>query len=135
MPRPTSPGLRVLKPSKLLKIKPHCDCCNRDTAKTYVRSSALGPMSMAYCLRCLTERAEPEWGFHYMYDMVGTRGEGLADWVKTLKTFKIVETKGEYITWDEWFAWRRDPVRCAELDAKHDAEMEKLEQQEQASHE
>ena len=132
-PKPANP--------KLPKIKPHCDCCDRDTAKTYVRSSALGPMSIAYCLRCLTERAEPEWGFHYMYDMVGTRGEGLADWVKNLKTFRFVEgrgigeTKGEYITWDEWFAWRRDPIRCTELDAKHDANIEKLEQLEQASHE
>jgi hypothetical protein len=89
-----------------------CDVCHREAPKVFVHASSVGPMSFASCMECLQNYAEMEGSFHYLYDDVGTRGENLADWVVYLTTWK----DGKYMKWDEWVAWRRDPVRVDELD-------------------
>lgn len=74
-----------------------CDVCQTNTALG-VASSTLGAMSNAYCRECLNNHAEPYWMFIYTYYEVGNQGEGLADWVKTLKTYY----QDRYMTWDEF---------------------------------
>src|SRR5678815_26833 len=106
-----------------------CDVCRRKKDWVGVHSSSLGPMSFASCMECLTKYAEMEGNFHYLYDCVGTKGEGLADWVQELITWK----DGKYMTWPEWVAWRRDPVRVAEMDAAAEAEFEQMNNMEAAS--
>ena len=94
-----------------------CDCCGRGGRVVVVAASCIGPMSMAYCEECIRENAEPEWGFHYLYDHVATRGEGLDEFIMTLQTYRAGEG---YIFWDQWVEWRRDPARVATLDALAD---------------
>ena len=85
-------------------------------------------MSFASCRECLSNVAEPEFCFHYLYDCVSHDGEGLADFVNELSTFK----DGVYMTWTEWKAWRQDPSRKAELDAKWKQQEEEMNDAEQA---
>lgn len=79
-----------------------CDVCGQPAIG--VASSCVGPISWAFCRECLNQKAEPEFSFGYLYDEVSTDGEGLADWVSILKTFK----DGRYWTWDEWVKWRHE---------------------------
>ena len=95
-----------------------CDVCHRKVDKVYVHSSGLVPMSFASCRECLTNYVEMEGTFHYLYDCVGNKGEGLAEGVECLVTWK----DGKYMTWKEWIAWRRDPIRVVELDAQAEAD-------------
>lgn len=74
-----------------------CNCCNENEA-VGVASSSLGPVSFAYCRRCLDEDADCEVMFQVMADMVNGDDTGLADYVKRMKTFK----NGSYITWSDW---------------------------------
>lgn len=83
--------------------KGKCDVCEKENVVVYVCSSATGPISFAYCNVCVNNMSEPEWTLEYMYSQVGTEGEGLADGVKKLTTWK----DGRYWTWDEWTAWRK----------------------------
>jgi hypothetical protein len=99
-----------------------CEVCGDYYHKLHVHASSLGPISIATCGECLAHRAEPEFTFHYMYDHVGHRGRGLAD-LSHLSTWK---PPFGYMTWTEWVAWRRDPIREAELDARAKADLEKL---------
>lgn len=87
----------------VIDAKMRCDVClsGRDIAG--VAASVTGAISFCYCRRCLNKQAEPEWTFEYLYSDVGHDGEGLADWVSSLSTYK----NGGYWTWDEWVAWRR----------------------------
>ena len=91
-----------------------CDVCHSKSDWVGVHSSSVAPMSFASCVECLKRTAELEGTFHYLYDMVGTKGEGLAEWVKALNTWQ----DDKYMTWNEWVAWRRDPVRVDDLDKK-----------------
>lgn len=99
-----------------------CDCCHREAPQVWVHASSLVAMSFASCHECLKHMAEMEGTFAYMYDDVGTKGEGLVDEMKYFSTWR----DGKYMTWTEWVAWRRDPVRVAELDAQHEKDMEEL---------
>jgi hypothetical protein len=69
-----------------------------------VASSVLAPYSAAYCRRCLEENADCYWLFIYMYYEVGQRGEGIADWVKQLRTYR----DGHYVTWAQFDALQRE---------------------------
>lgn len=99
-----------------------CDVCKRKVDKVWVHSSSLGPMSFASCPECLRRYAEMEVGLHYIYDYVGNHGEGIAEWIRHVTTYK----DGKYMTWDEWVAWRQDPVRRDELDKAAELDMEAL---------
>lgn len=94
-----------------------CDVCKRDR-ETHVASSTTGAISFAFCNECLQNNAEPEWTLEYLYSDVGHKGEGLADWVKQLKTYK----DDKYINWDEWFDWRRLPEQ-AHFDEEHEKQL------------
>lgn len=82
---------------------PHlCDVC-RKNEMAGVASSALGAVSWAFCRECLAKNAEPEVMFAHIFDDVSDNGEGIADWVKDMTTFK----DGRYITWGEYVQLRR----------------------------
>jgi len=74
-----------------------CDVCGKPES-VGVASSCLGPMSNSYCQECACSEAEPFWMFVYTFYEVGHEGEGIADWVRDLRTFK----DGQYMTWDEF---------------------------------
>lgn len=99
-----------------------CDCCSRDSPEIHVRSSAIGPASFGYCIVCLTKMAEPEWGFHYLYDFVSSDGEGLNEGITSLQTYK----NGEYITWEQWKQWRQTEPQKSELDKKRNQQFEEI---------
>lgn len=71
-----------------------CDCCDREGVAG-VLSSALGPISFAYCKECAEKNAEPEFMFRATYEMIG---EDVADHVKRCTTFH----EGRYYSWEEW---------------------------------
>nr|AIA19125.1 Unknown Function [uncultured bacterium] len=96
-----------------------CDVCHRQADKVHVHSSGVAPMSFASCIECLLGYVEPESLFHFLYDCVGNKGEGLTEGIAVLNTWK----DGKYMTWNEWVAWRRDPVRVAELDAEAERDL------------
>lgn len=80
-----------------------CDVCL--TGETIgVCSSAVGPISNAYCAECHRRMAEPEWSFNYLWDGV-CDGDitKLAEFVLDLSTFK----DGRYWTFAEWAEWRQ----------------------------
>lgn len=79
-----------------------CNCCQRGGV-IGVASSSMGAISFAFCVPCLQQSAEPEVMFRYLYDEVSTEGEGIADWVKEMYTWK----DGKYISWDEYVALRK----------------------------
>jgi hypothetical protein len=77
-----------------------CEVCKENEA-IGVASSCLGPMSNAYCKRCLEHQAEPLWMFECTLEEVG---EEVAEWVKQLTTY----IDGTYVTWDEFANARRN---------------------------
>jgi hypothetical protein len=79
-----------------------CDVCGQPALG--VASSCVGAISWAFCRECINQQAEPEFSFFYLYDDVSHDGEGLAEWVECLRTFK----DGRYWTWKEWVQWRHD---------------------------
>ena len=99
-----------------------CEVCHRQVGWLIVHSSAVGPLSFASCEECCEHHAEMEFTFHYLYDYVGSKGEGLVDPMPYCTTWK----DGRYMTWQEWVAWRRDPERVAQLDAAADAQFERM---------
>ena len=72
-----------------------CDVCRNREKTTIVVSSALGPVSWAYCSDCYFNHAEPEVAFTFTYESCGTE---VAEWVKDLTTY----VDGKYLTWNEW---------------------------------
>lgn len=99
-----------------------CDVCQRKVPKVWVHASSVVPMSFASCADCLNNYAEMEGTFHYLYDMVGTKGEGIAEWVNELSTWK----DGMYLSWKEWVDWRRNPIRVEELDRQAEEDLKDL---------
>lgn len=83
-----------------------CDVCGTKENLAGVASSTTGAISFCFCVPCLQMHAEPEWTFEYLYSDVGHNGDGLADWVTELMTYK----DGEYWSWDRWKAWRKDNI-------------------------
>jgi hypothetical protein len=79
-----------------------CEVCGGQAKG--VCSSTIGAYSAAYCQECLNRHAEMYWGFIYLYYMVGTRGDGLSDWVKQLTTYR----DGHYITWSQFDSLQRE---------------------------
>lgn len=85
------------------KAEAKCEVCgNRGVAG--VASSCLAPYSAAYCGTCLENNADCYWLLIHVYYDVGHRGEGIADWVKELKTYR----DGHYITWAQFDALQRE---------------------------
>lgn len=82
-----------------------CDCCKRGPV-VGVASSGFGAVSFAWCAECLAQPAEPEMMFEYLYDDVGSKGEGLIPQLDGWSTW----SEGSYIKWPEW----RDKRRVAE---------------------
>lgn len=81
-----------------------CNVCCKSEQIAGVAASPLGPISFCYCVPCLQVGAQPEFMLEYLYSEVGIEGEGLADWVSEVVTFK----ENEYWTWDRWKTWRKD---------------------------
>lgn len=71
-----------------------CDVCRCDSALGCA-SSALGPITWAYCSACLQNKAEPESMFAYTYECCGN---DVADWVRELTTYH----GGQYVSWDAY---------------------------------
>lgn len=80
-----------------------CDVCDKSES-VGVAASTIGPVSLAYCKECLVRNAEPLFAFEYLYDEVSEEGEGLAERVNDLTTFR----DGKYITWGDYKALRRE---------------------------
>lgn len=78
-----------------------CDVCGRQGISG-VGSSALGPISLAYCGECIQNGAEPEWLLGMTWDSCG-QGEHVADWVKD--TWTWIDDK--YVSWEEFDALAR----------------------------
>jgi hypothetical protein len=76
---------------------PTCNVCDLKPG-VGVASSCLVAMSFSFCEDCLTHHAEPYEVLHFV--LVENGPNGVADWVKTLSTFK----DGKYISWDEFVA-------------------------------
>lgn len=101
-----------------------CDVCHRAAPAVHVHASSVVPMSFASCVECLQNYAEMEGTFSYLYDYVSNKGEGLIEEIKYFHTWK----DGKYMSWPDWVKWRQDPVRVAELDAQHEADMVALDE-------
>lgn len=99
-----------------------CDVCRRKSDWVGVHSSSLGPMSFASCRECLEHYAEQETTFHYIYDYVSNKGQGLHESMNYFNTWKDYK----YMSWPEWVAWRQDPIRVTELDAQAEADIAEL---------
>lgn len=97
-----------------------CDVCKVQPALGVASMSCL-PMSIAFCVGCARQPAEPEWAFEYLYSVVGTKGAGLADWISNYHTWK----DGRYWSWDEWKTWRQLPAQ-AHFDDEHEEWMQQL---------
>lgn len=80
-----------------------CEVCGQHEA-VGVASCSFGAMSLAYCQQCLDQKAEPLWGFDYMFTDVSDNGEGLADWWSKMTTWK----DGSYLSWPDYVTLRRD---------------------------
>lgn len=75
-----------------------CDVCRKNEAAG-VCSSALGPVSWAYCSQCLSRNAEPAVMFDATIDGCGGV-DGVADWVRQMTTF----VDGNYVPFDTYAA-------------------------------
>jgi hypothetical protein len=82
-----------------------CDVCGQPAIGV---ASSIMPISFAYCLTCLVQRAEPIFIFEYHYDDVSHDGANLAPWfTECVRSYM----DGKYITWDEFVKWRHDNGR------------------------
>lgn len=81
-----------------------CDVCKR-TGIAGVASSCLGPISLAFCGECLTQRAEPDWLLHFTWDSCSGQ---VADWVKFISTY----VNGRYLIWDDWVRFMEANPEC-----------------------
>ena len=80
-----------------------CAVCNLND-ELGVCSSSFGPMSFQICAICAGHRAEPESTFIYLYDDVGSKGEGISEMADHFTTY----VDGRYIPWPEWRDSRRE---------------------------
>lgn len=85
-----------------------CDVCTK-SEMVGVASSSIGPVSLAFCKECLGRNAEPEWAFAYLYEDVSEEGEGLAEHVNNLTTFK----DGGYVSWQDYVKARKETPSVA----------------------
>lgn len=80
-----------------------CDVCAREGA-VGVASSSLGPISLAFCPRCLVNRAQPLWLLDatvYMNDGI----DNCADWIKETITYTKGGTYRKY--WEVWMGYSK----------------------------
>lgn len=80
-----------------------CDTCGQQGV-IGVASSSLGPISFAFCLECAHKPAEPEFMFVMAY-WNSDKGEGVADWVRSMYTYDREEQK--YVSWNDWVDYVR----------------------------
>ena len=74
-----------------------CEVCKENPAKG-VASSSCGPISVAYCDRCLSYNAEPYWLIANTLECIGGI-QNLAPWAQHWNTWK----DGRYVTVMEAF--------------------------------
>lgn len=80
---------------------PPCEVCG--AAGIGVASSGIGAISFSFCKECAHKPAEPLWIFAYLFEDVGTNGEGLRPEVDSYWTWE----GGRYVSWPEYRDGRR----------------------------
>jgi hypothetical protein len=78
-----------------------CEVCNGESGGTFVGVGALttGPMSVAFCNRCLAEGAEPAFVFDYLLnDVAGGEVSRLHESVLALRAW----INGQYVSFADW---------------------------------
>lgn len=88
----------------------NCDCCERTEVELAgAAASALGPITLMYCVECRNAEAEPLWMMQAMYDDLGS---ALTDEFFEIKVY----SNGAYMTFREHL--RQNGVEVGKADGK-----------------